>query len=179
MNLLPTRQRKRVRLLICYQNIVYSGLILILLILFLIFFLGGFLIFLNLKYQNIEKKIMVEQLRVIETRTIKGMERKVSELNEELNKLKQIQSKKTNIYQVLDEISRNLLIGVEVFTLEINRESNKIFISGHSATRDNLLAIKRILESSPDYKNIDFPLSNLTESKDIDFQFSFIYKPLK
>lgn len=179
MNLLPNKQIKRIKLLICYQNIVYSGLILILLILLLIFLLGGFLIFLNLKYQNIEKKIMTEQSRVFEARTIKGMERKISELNEELNKLEQIQNQKTNIYQVLDEISRNLLIGVEVFTLEINRESSRVLISGHSATRDNLLAIKKTLESSPDYENIDFPLSNLTESKDIDFQFSFIYKPLK
>lgn len=173
MNLLPTKQRKKIGLKIIYQNIIFSGLILILLILILIVFLGGFLIFLNFKYHSIEKKITIEQSRVIQTETIKGMERKVKELNKELVELKETQAKRSNLYQVLENVSQKLLLEVEVYSLEIDREAEKVTITGHSSTREKLLAIKETLETSPEYKNIDFPLSNLTNPKDIDFRFSF------
>lgn len=176
MNLLPARQRKKVRLEIAYQNIVFSGLILILLVLILMIFLGGFLIFLNFKYHSIEKKITIEQSRIIQTETVRGMERKVEELNKELMELKKTQSKQGNLYQVLENISQKLLLEVEVYSLEIDRETGKVTVTGHSATRENLLAIKGTLEISPEYKNIDFPLSNLTDPKDIDFRFSFTYQ---
>lgn len=173
MNLLPTRQKKRVKLLILFQNTIFSGLVLILLILILIFVLGGALIFLNFKFSYIEKKIVDEQLRVIRTETVKGMERKVRELNKELIGLKEIQNKQSNLYQALDKISQDLFKEVEINSLEIDRELNKITITGHSDTREKLLAIKQTLENSSNYKNIDFPLANLTEPEDIDFQFSF------
>jgi hypothetical protein len=173
MNLLPTEQRKRVRLLICYQNIIFSGLVLVLLVLVLILFLGAGLIFLNLEYQIIEDKIAIEQSRVIQTETVKGMERKVKELNKELAELRQTQDKQSNLYQILDNISQKLLQGVEIYNLEINRESSRVMVSGFSPTRDKLLRIKQILETTSEYENIDFPLSNLTDPKDIKFYFSF------
>lgn len=175
MNLLPIKQRKRARLAILYQNIISSGLILILLILVLIILLGGFLIFLNLKYQAIEKKIIIEQSRVIQTETVRGMERKVKELNKELVELKEIQNKQSNLYQILDNISQKLLLGVVVHSLEIDKKTGKVTVTGYSAFRENLLAIKQALETSSEYKNIDFPISNLTNPKDIDFWFSFTY----
>lgn len=175
MNLLPIRQRKRIKLEILYQNIIFSGLILILLILVLILFLGAFLVFLNFKYQDIEKKIVIEQSWVIQTETIKGMERKIRELNTDLLDLKNMQGKTSNIYQVLDSISQNLVKSVEIHTIEIDGELSKVTIAGYSSTRENLSAIKQILETSSEYKNINFPLSNLATPKDINFQFDFIY----
>ena len=173
MNLLPIEQRKRVRLAICYQDIISSGLILIFLILILILFLGGLLIFLNFEYRTIEEKITIEQSRVVQTETVKGMERKVRDLNRELAQLKQIQNKQSNLYQVLDSLSQNLFRGVEIYSLEIDKNTGKVVVSGYSSTRDNLLTIKQILETSPEYKDINFPLSNLTDPKDIKFYFSF------
>lgn len=177
MNLLPIKQKKRIKLKIVFQNVIFSGLVLILLSLILILVLGGFLIFLNFKYQNIEKKITIEQSRVIKTETVKSMERKVREINKELIELKEIQTSQSNLYQALDNISQKLFLDVEIHSLEIDRESGKITIIGYSAFRENLLTIKRILETNPEYKDIDFPLSNLTDPEDIDFRFSFIYAP--
>lgn len=176
MNLLPIKQRKRIKLLIIYQNIVFSGLVLILLSLILILVLGSFLIFLNFKFQGIEKEITIEQSRIIQTETVRSVERRIKELNKELKELKEAQAKESNVYSILDDISQNLLIGVEVHTLKIDRETGKISVTGYSSTRENLLIIKEILETSDKYKNVDFPLANLTDPKDIDFIFSFIYQ---
>jgi hypothetical protein len=177
MNLLPTEQRKRFRLAIFYQKAISSGLILLLLLLVLILLLGGFLFFLNFTYQFIEGKIATEQSKIIQIWTVIEMEKRVEEFNNEIIGLKKIHSQQSNLYQVLDNISRNLLKGVEVHNLEIHRDSGMIMVSGYSSTRENLLIIKEILETNPDYyKDINFPLSNLTNPRDIDFHFSFTYK---
>lgn len=175
MNLLPAKQIKRIRLLVVYQGIIFSGFILILLIAILIVFLGGFLIFLNFNYQIIEKKITIEQSRVVQTETVKGIERKVNELNEQLSDLRRAQARQSDFYYILDNIYQKILIGIQVQSIDIDK-NNRITISGYAADRETLLKIKEILENSSEYKDIDFPLSNLVSPKDINFRFSFIYQ---
>ncbi|MFZ5559199.1 MAG: PilN domain-containing protein [Patescibacteria group bacterium] len=175
-NLLPPEQKERLKLRISYQNIISSGFILFLLILLLVIILAGFLTFLYFNYWDIENKIAIEQSKVIQTETIKGMEKKIKDLNKELVELKRIQDKRSNIYQILDNISRNLLIGVKVYTLEMDGDSKLVSVTGFSSTRENLLAIKKALEDNPNYKNIDFPLSNLANPQNINFRFSFTYE---
>lgn len=174
MNLLPRKQKKRLKLEMIYRNIVYSGLILILLVLVLIFFSGAFLFFLNFKYHNIEKNIMEKQSRVIESETVRGMERKVKELNKELENLKEIKAKQSNLYVILDNINNDILKDVELYTLEIDKDLKKVTITGFASDRNILVNIKEILEQK--YKNIDFPISNFTKAQNIDFTFSFIYE---
>jgi len=176
INLLPIEQKKRLKIHFIYCNVVGSGLFLALLILVLIVFLAGFLAFLDLKFYFIGKEIISEQNRISQIETINGIEKKVRNLNVEINNLDKIQQNQSRYYQVLSQISENLLSKVRVDSLEIDRGTQKITITGFSSTRENLLAIKDILKNSPQYyKDVDFPLSNLTNPKNINFRFSFIY----
>jgi len=175
-NLIPLQQKERVKLKTYYQNIISSGFILFLLILLLIIFLAGILIFLNIKYRLIENKITVEQSEIIQTESYKGMEKKIISLNKELSELKKIQTKENNFYQILDDVSRNLLINVKVYDLKIDKTTNKITVTGFSPTRGALLSIKTILETNSQYnKDVDFPLSNLANPQNINFRFTFSY----
>jgi len=176
MNLLPKIQKKRLRLEIIYKNIIYSGFILILLILILIFFSAGLLVFLNFKYQAIEKGIVLEQSRIIETETVKGTERKIVELNKQLKELIEFERKQSNLYNTLNIIVKDVLNDVEIYTLEIDKEINKVTVRGFASNRNTLTVIKEKLLSSAEYKGVDFPISNFTTPKDIDFSFNFIYE---
>jgi len=177
INLLPTEQKERLATESRYRNIISSGFILFLLTLLSIIISAGFLIFLHFKYQDIENKITVEQSKVIQTETVKGMEKKVNELNRELIEIRNLQDKKDGLYTIIDIVSRDILNGVRVYSLNIDRDSQIVIVSGFSSTRENLLAIKNKLETDPRYKNVDFPLSNLANPKDINFRFSFTYVP--
>lgn len=177
MNLLPFYQKKRVKLLLFYQNIIFSGFLLIIFVLILTIILGGFSFFLDLNYQAVEKEIIVEQSRVVRTETVEGIEKKVKDLNKELSRFKNIQKEQSDIYQVLEKIYQEVLSNrVQVHSLEIDRETKKVLVVGFSLTREDLLEIKEILETSQEYKDIDFPLSNLVSPKDINFRFSFSYE---
>jgi len=161
---------------IYYQNVISSGFILFLLTLLLIISLAGILTYLHINYRSLENEIAVEQSRVIQTETYKGMEKKIVVLNKELSELQKIQDKKSNVYQIFDDISRNLLIGVKVYDLKVDKTTNLVTVIGFSSTRENLLNIKTTLETNPKYnKEIDFPLSNLANPRNINFRFSFTY----
>jgi len=172
MNLLPLEQKKRIKSLLLYQSVISSGLILILLSLIVILFLSGFLVFLNFQYQEMENKIGIEQSKITQVGVIKNVEKNIKDLNKELRELSLINTDKKVLYDSLEKISNELLSEVRVDSLEIDN-LNKVSVYGYSDTRAKLLRIKNILETSSGFKEIDFPLSNLTNSSNIDFHFSF------
>jgi len=175
-NLIPPEQKERLRLKNYYQNIISSGFILFLLILIFVISLAGVLLFIHLKYLSIENRIIIEQSRIIQTETYKDLEKKIINLNKTLMDFRVIQNQKSNIYSLLDNISSGLFVGVTVYSLEIDRTSKLITVNGFSPTREILLAIKANLETNPNYRDIDFPLSNLANPKNINFRFGFTYE---
>lgn len=175
-NLIPPEQKERLKWKNYYQNIISSGFILFLLILIFIISLAGILLFIHFKYLSIENKITIEQSRIIQTESYKDLEKKIINLNKNLADFRKTQNQKSNIYSLLDNISSNLLVGVTVYSLEVNRASKLITITGFSSTREILLAIKNNLETDSNYKDVDFPLSNLANPRNINFRFSFTYE---
>ena len=177
INLLPIEQKKKLKLQFVYCSVIGSGLFLLLLVLIAIIVLALFLAFLDLRLYLIGKQIIDEQNRINQIETIKGVDKKIKSLNEEIVNLSKIQREQSAYYQVLLDVSQNLLTDVRTESISIEQESERITISGYSPTREALLAIKNKLESSPQkYKDVDFPLSNLTNPKNINFRFSFIYE---
>lgn len=175
MNLLPPEQKKRIKLLILYQNIISSGLLLFLMFLLLTIFLGGTLTFLNSQYLAFEKDINDQQSRIIQTETLKTIQNRINELNEGLLAIRKIQDNKSDLYNVLDSINEEIFQGVKIYSLQIENDSKLITVSGYASSRENLVAIRKILNNNPHYKEVEFPLSNLANPTNINFRFSFIY----
>jgi hypothetical protein len=175
INLLPPGQIKRIKMMILYQNVISSGLIIFLMFLSLIVILASFLTLLNSKYFVFEKNINEEQAKVIQTDSIKTIQKRVKDLNKDLSVIKKIQDTKSNLYGVLDKVDEELFSGVKIYTLDINSESKLISVTGYSPFRENLVVIKSALKNNPHYKEVDFPLSDLANPRDINFRFSFIY----
>jgi len=176
LNLLPIEQKQRLRLYLIEHNIIFAGFFVIFLLLIVVLCFGGFLMFTSIKSSSINQEIVIEQSKIIQTNTIKGIEKKVKELNQELVDLEKISKNQSNFYQTLLNIIPELLSEVNVYNLELSSETKRITVTGFSSTREDLLEIKQKLEKSSRYKEIDFPISNLTNSKNIDFRFSFIYE---
>lgn len=177
INLLPPQQIKRIKLMIAYQNAISSALILFLMLLMVIVALASFLTLLSFKYSVFERNINEEQTKIIQTDSIKTVQKRVKELNEELLVIKKIQDTKSDLYGVLDKVNEELFSGVKIYTLEIDKESKLIRVTGNSSLRENLVIIRNILKNDSHYKEVDFPLSNLANPRDINFRFSFTYTP--
>jgi hypothetical protein len=177
INLLPPQQIKRVKMMIAYQNVISSGLIVFLMFLLVIIIMASFLIFLNFKYSLFERNINEEEAKIVQTESIKTMQKGIKEINDDLSEIKKIQDAKSDLYGILDRINEELFRGVEIYALEIDNKSKTINVTGHSSYRENLVEIRDILKDDSRYKNVDFPLSNLANPRDINFRFSFTYIP--
>lgn len=159
------------------QDVISSTLLLFLMALSLVVIMGLFLTLLNLKYLAFERDINNEQAKVIQTESIKTIQKRIKELNEDLSAIKKIQDTKSDLYGVLDKINEELFKEIKIYNLEINNETKAISVAGLSLFRENLVKIRNTIEKSPHYQEIDFPLSNLANPRDINFRFSFKYIP--
>ena len=160
-----------------YQNIISSGLILFLMFLFSVVALALFLTVLNFQYYVFEKSANEAQTKVVQTESIKTIQKRVKELNDDLSAIKKIQDTKSDIYGILNNINEELFKEVKIYSLEIDNNLKSVNVTGFSASRESLVKIRDLLESGSRYKNVDFPLSNLANPRNINFRFSFIYIP--
>lgn len=177
INLLPPQQIKRIKTMAFYQNIISSGLILFLMFLFSVVALALFLTVLNFQYYIFEKSANEAQTKVVQTESIKTIQKRVKELNDDLSAIKKIQDTKSDIYGILNNINEELFKEVKIYSLEIDNNLKSVNVTGFSASRESLVKIRDFLENGSRYKNVDFPLSNLANPRNINFRFSFIYIP--
>ncbi len=97
-------------------------------------------------------------------------ENKVTDINNKLSLLETVQSDYTRWSIFLNFISRNVPEGVKLNKLQISKENKSVSFSGNAKTRDNLLSFKKILEDSKIFTEVDFPIKNLLQKENINFE---------
>ena len=95
---------------------------------------------------------------------------KVSDINNKLILLEEIQEGFIRWSLLYDFISKNTPEGITLAGINIDKKVPSIIFKGHADNRDNLLSFKTILENSPIFKNIDFPIKNLLQKENISFE---------
>lgn len=65
-------------------------------------------------------------------------------------------------------------ITISSFTIDQN---GAITITGHAATRNDLLALEQLLRNSSRFKDLAYPLTNIIQEADINFSFRGTLKP--
>ncbi|MFH0854519.1 MAG: PilN domain-containing protein [bacterium] len=93
-------------------------------------------------------------------------------LNEQFNNIKDIQSNFIPYDNLLLEITNNIPKNISLSYLSANTNLNKIILKGNALERQDLLNLKRNLEESNIFKNVECPIANLIEKKDINFNIT-------
>ena len=171
LNLLPPKQKKELKLDLLNQIIVAFGMavILVIFVLALIFVIA--LVFLNINLAQTEKELDSWRAKP-EIKELESLEKKVSEVNRELDFLEEYQKERMEFSLILENLAQDVPSGIRFNNLSIEK-SKKVTIRGHALTRDILLIFKNTLENASYVSNFEFPLSNLIKSEDVDFNLSF------
>jgi Tfp pilus assembly protein PilN len=172
INLLPQNQREE------FLQEKRAKIIFVLgfLLLFFVFFLAVlfFSIKIYLTGENQNQKFLLEQTNVLITDPkYKELETEIIKNNKLISQLNEFYKNQTNIVNVLENISNLLPEGVNLTSFSYQKESNQVSLQGKAQTRDSLLIFKKALESQPEIKNLNSPISNLIKSANIDYYFSF------
>ncbi len=66
---------------------------------------------------------------------------------------------------------------IVLYSLNANDLTRKIQITGHAKSRDDLLLYKQNLEQSPHIQSVNFPIENILEAKEINFNIGATLTP--
>ncbi len=102
--------------------------------------------------------------------------KKIKEINSIIIKTDAIQQIYTNWSPIIVKLANAIPEGITVGTLSLNAVNHTFNINGNANTRENLLQMQIILNNLDFIKNVNIPLSQLTEKTNIAFSISMTYK---
>jgi len=85
-------------------------------------------------------------------------------------KIKSKLSTQSDYWEIISEI--NKIVPEKIYLKELSVDEYGLFIRGSSLDRQTLLAFQDSLNKSELFREVESPISNLVESKNVDFEFS-------
>lgn len=106
-------------------------------------------------------------------KTLSTTEQKVVTINSKLDRIGQIDGSRAIWSNVIKDLANDTPTKVQIKALALNKETNKIDLSGSASTRRDIAAFKDKLEESKYFKNVTFYTSSHTvESDSYSFNLS-------
>jgi len=166
LNLVSDKLKKEIKLRHLYLLVrEISGIILIITI-----FLVSILLIAKIILQNSFNEI-VSQTTLI-TRNNQTYNVKVREINDKLDFVSMIQAGYISWTNLFENLAIAMPSGIKLYSLKLNYKDQAISIKGMAKNRDDLLNFKNNLENSPYCSAINFPLKNILEKENIDFEIN-------
>ncbi len=106
------------------------------------------------------------------TKNNQGYNIKVREINNKLNYITNIQNNYIAWSFLIENLSQITPTDVSFYLTKINLKDKTIKIKGRAGLRASLLALKQNMENSIFFQEIDFPIKNILEKTDIDFEIN-------
>lgn len=106
------------------------------------------------------------------TSNIKNYNNQIKTINEQIEAITSIQDDYVAWSDLISYLSKNLDDGIKLKQLKIDGVNGNMQISGNADTRESLLKFKSSLENNKNIGNINFPIKNLLEKNNIDFEIS-------
>ena len=166
LNLIPQKLKKEVKLRRLYKELKRMGYILIITALIM----AIALLVAKLILQNNFNKIIEQTTLVAESSQTHNT--KVRDINSQMGQISQVQSGFVELSLLIENLAAKTPENISLSNVKINRVPPSISISGHAGAREELLSFKENLEESPVYFDIEFPLQNILQKKNINFEIN-------
>lgn len=105
------------------------------------------------------------------TKNSQGYNEKIKIINEKISIVMEIQKSYDNYTTFLDKLGELTTNNIHFTNLKLNLVGQKISLDGRADSRNALTQFKQTLENSKLFTNLKFPIKNISEKKDINFNF--------
>jgi len=166
LNLISGELKKEITLRHLYLFIKKINLTLIIITIVVAIILLVAKTILQLKFNNI-----VDQTTLV-TKNNQGYNIKIRDINSRINFVEKIQNDFipwSNLLKTVADITPN---DINLYYLKINFAEQSIKIKGKAGLRGSLLSFKQKMETTTTFKNINFPIKNILEKENIDFEIN-------
>ena len=181
INLIPKEEKKKIINASLYKLIV------------LLFFVAGFSLFIlsfaiipsyfiSLEKENIVSLKLEQQKNELIPSPDQKTLASIKDVNNKLNLIEKAEQNKFTIsVKVINAIMLNKTPNIKITEISFKNglqgnplQDTKISIQGSAPSREVLLSFRRALESSPNFKQVDLPISNFIKGSNIKFYLSLI-----
>lgn len=106
------------------------------------------------------------------TKSSQSYNAEARDINFQISQISQIQNEFTEWSLLLENLAAKTPEDISLSNVKISGDPSLISIKGLAGSRDNLLLFKKSLEDSPVYSDIKFPLQNIMQKENINFEIS-------
>lgn len=106
------------------------------------------------------------------TKNSQGYNSMAKDINGKLSAVSKIQDDYVPWSRLLEIMSNISPADVSLTSININKDNKTIRLKGFAMTREGLLALKDALEADKIFKNVEFPVKNLLEKNNINFDIT-------
>ncbi|MBI4837124.1 MAG: hypothetical protein HY813_01805 [Candidatus Portnoybacteria bacterium] len=175
LNLLPPEEKESLRLDKMSRAAIFWGRLFLFLTCIFAALLTAIWLYLSVQVRAMEKLVDVEKggnsLRVA-----RELETEVAVINQKMRFLDDLQNRQVSVVDALENLAKAVPPGVSFDNFAFNAKDNKIILTGHALTREQLIVFRRALDRCPSFFGIESPVSNFVKPEDIDFNLSFVIK---
>lgn len=166
LNLVSSGQKKEIKLRHLYGFIKTVSLTLIVITMAIAIILLVAKIILQSKFNEI-----VSQTTLV-TKTNQGYKNQVREINSKLNFISKIQAEFIPWSNLIKNLAAMTPGDINLYYLKLDSLEPTIKIKGRARLRSSLLNFKEKMETAGYFKEIDFPIKNILEKENIDFEIN-------
>ncbi len=173
INLLPEPKRRE----LSYERIFYSiavaaaaGVAILLLSVVVQF---GVYLYLNGKVKSVDAEI--EQLKRVANKTENNdVKKKIKIANAQIADFTKLSQQTPQWASVIAAFIKDVPQGIKITQFDAETVKQTITISGYSPTRDSVIDLYNNINTDKEhFKNINYPLQNVTQPTDVRFSFIF------
>lgn len=169
LNILPSDLKKENKLRKIFLNFRLNALIVFIILLFPVLLLfSNYLLFENILKNSVSGSNYSPKNNQSTVQIKKDME----SFNSLLIQASAIQNEHYNPTLLIEHFTSLVPDGVSIINVNIQFAEKKISFSGMAKTRDDLINFQNNLSADDVFTNFTYPVSNLSEKENIDFNYS-------
>jgi hypothetical protein len=169
INILPQELKSELRLSKLYNTIKKMVLLVVLMTLFI-----SILIIFGRILLKVQTNIFSNSSSISGADAI--TDKKIYDIEKEVEYAKKIQSENVNWPRTIENFVNNVNSDISITQFKIDKDSSQMSISGIAKTREGLLSFKKNLETNLNYSNLEFPIKDLSQKQNINFDLKMNIK---
>jgi len=166
LNLVSTGQKKEIKLRHVYGFVKTVNLTLIIITITIAIVLLVARIILQSEFNKV-----VSQTTLV-TKTNQSYNNNIRGINNKLNFVEKIQSEFFPWSNLIKNLALMIPADINIYYLRLNAAEQTVKIGGRAGQRSSLLSFKDKMEAAPYFREIDFPIKNILEKENIDFEIN-------
>lgn len=115
--------------------------------------------------------------KLVTRNNYRNLDEQVKEAETKINNVMTIQENFINWSKLIEDIISKTNDNIIFKKITINRDKSELNLSGNAKTRVDLIELKESFKNSDSYLTIDFPIENILEKNDINFNILMIINP--